>query len=75
MKQYRDKNTGMFTKPFYNLILHDFPNFSLQCVEKSFDETKLINSADNLNNLFLLNGRSKELKAEVYLDDDCILIN
>jgi len=61
----RNKTTGMFSKPLFELILHDFGNLAFQIITISELETDLKEQADALNRCFEASGRSAQFKAEV----------
>jgi hypothetical protein len=64
-RAYRSKTTGQFTKPLYELYLHDLGNLAVQLITCSEDKSELDRQADSINQLFMLAGRGETFQAQV----------
>jgi hypothetical protein len=62
----RSKTTGQFTKPIFELYLHDFGNLAVQLITCSESKSDLDSQASSMNKLFMLAGQGGTFKAEVY---------
>jgi hypothetical protein len=62
----RSRTTGQFTKPLFELYLHDLGNLAVQLITCSEDKSELDRQAESMNQLFMLAGCGDTFKAEVY---------